>query len=231
MNGLLIKKFQNKNLFNLKIANFARHFTIRKIDRTPIHPGDNVIVYPIYHGLKITPFQEKMLKSDKQYQDENQIKYGIVLKVLRKQHKVIVQGVNKKDIYVPPEEFFGEYEKKNFAAIQPKVKYLPIDISRVKLRNPNEKDFVPLEVYTKRDENGALQRYSRDTGEIIPKNIPYKSYAERHMDKKEGPKDTTAELLIQKTYYGEDYVSVAQEFLARLREKKEVESLLFLKDK
>jgi hypothetical protein len=214
-----------------KVNYYGRKFTVRNIDKTPIYPGDNVIVYPAYHGLNLSPFEQKLLAKKKKYQDDCQTKYGQVVKVLRKKHQVIVTGVNKKDIYVSPESFFGDFEKKNFANIQPKYEFMPIDIKRVKLRNPHERDFVGMDVYTKRDEDGKVQRYSTETNELIPINIPYKTYHERHIDKKEGPKDTPADIVLQKSYYGEDYVSIAQEFLARMREKKEVESLLFLKDK
>jgi ribosomal protein L24 len=233
MFGNKINKYlsSTRSLINLKACYYGRKFTIKKIDTTPIYPGDNVIVYPVYHGLKLTPFEQKLLAKKKEFQDECQIKYGQVIKVLRKKHQVIVSGVNRKEVYASPEEFFADFEKKNFANIQPKYKFMPIDIRRVKLRNPHEKDFVPMEVYTKKDEDGRTQRYAVETNEPVPINIPYKSYYDRHFEKKEGPKDTTPELTLQKTYYGEDYVAIAQEFLARLREKKEVENLLFLKDK
>jgi ribosomal protein L24 len=228
---LLYNKNKIYTLFNFQLANYGRKFTIKKIDRTPIFPGDQVIVYPVYHGLKLSPFQKKIIENNKKFQEESQIKYGQVIKVLRRKHQIIVSGINPKEIYTPPESFFSDFERKNFANIQKQIKFLPIDIKRVKLRNPNESGLVPMEVHYKKDEDGRLQRYSLDTGEIVPVNIPYKSYAERHIDKKEGQKDTTADIAAQKTYFGEDYVGIAQEFLARLREKREVESLLFLKDK
>jgi ribosomal protein L24 len=221
----------NSKFLKHSLANFSRKIKIKKICTAPIYPGDSVIVKPIIEDLKLTPFQERFLQNQTKYQEETKIRYGTVLKVLRKSGQVIIEGVNKVEEYTAPENFLGAYEQKNYSAIKRNVKFLPVDISRVMLRDPDSTEFRGMEVVVKKDENGVTNRYSKETGEIIPKNIPVQSYFDRHFEKKEGPKDTAANNVSQKTYFGEDFVGVAQEFLARIREKKQVESLLFLKDK
>jgi ribosomal protein L24 len=171
------------------------------------------------------------VENNDKFQDENKLRYGTVIKVLRKNHQVIVEGVNREEVYTPPEDYMTEYEQKNYSSIKRYVKYRPVDISRVNLRDLDSTEIKGIDVITKKDENGATQRYNKETGELIPKNIIHKSYFDRHFEKKEGPKDTLASQVSQKTYFGEDYVGIAQEFLAKIREKKQIESLLFLKDK
>jgi ribosomal protein L24 len=222
---------QQTKFLKHSLSNFTRKIKLRYIARDPIHPGDSVIVKPIFGDMKLNAYQERFVQNNEKLQEESKIRYGNVIRVLRKTHQVIVQGVNKKEEYTSPEIFMSDYERKNFSAIKRKVNYLPVDISRVSLRDLDSTEFKGIEVFTKKDENGVTQRYNKETGEIIPKNIPYKSYFDRHFEKKEGKKDTPGNQVTQKTYFGEDFVGVAQEFLARIKEKKQVESLLFLKDK
>ena len=74
-------------------------------------------------------------------------------------------------------------------------------------------------------------RVSKKTGAIIPKpDRSHLTYFQRHKDKTEGPLDTKPELVLKKTYEGEDFMKIEYEFQQYIRLKEEKEKL-FVFDK
>jgi hypothetical protein len=79
-------------------------------------------------------------------------------------------------------------------------------------------------------EDGTKVRVSKASGAVIPK--PDRSnlkYINRTKDKEMGDMDTEPENVIEKTYFGEDFVKVYAEFQEYIRLKEEKEKLLVFK--
>ena len=128
---------------------------------------------------------------------------GTVLKVLRSKNQVVVSGVNLKFKKVQDEEMIQRTK-----TLQ---KEHPIHISNVSLVDPDLN--VPRRVKSGYLEDGSRVRVSKKSGAIIPK--PDRStltYLARTKDKKPGPLDTKPEHVLKKTYTGEDFLRVYQDF-------------------
>ena len=140
-----------------------------------------------------------------------------MLKVLRKKNQVVVSGVNLKFKKVKDDEGVG------------RVKTLqqehPIHISNVSLIDPELN--VPCRTKVGYLEDGTKVRVSKKTGAIVPKpDRSNMTYVMRAKDYKPGPQDTAADQVMKKTYAGEDWLSVYQEFEDYLQEKANLEHKL-----
>ena len=75
-------------------------------------------------------------------------------------------------------------------------------------------------------EDGTKVRVSKRTGALIPKpDRSHLTYFNRNKDKNVGPNDTTPELVLKKTYTGEDFMKIEYEFEEYIRLKEEKERL------
>ena len=139
---------------------------------------------------------------------------GKVLKVYRKKNMVLVQGVNMKFKQVEDDE--GVTRTKTVQQEH------PIHVSNVALIDPDLN--VPTKIKFGYLEDGTKVRVSKKSGAIIPK--PDRSnltYSMRTKDYKNGPLDTLPEQVHKKTYTGEDFFQVYQDFENYLSEKAEIE--------
>ena len=146
---------------------------------------------------------------------------GKVLKVNRKHNTVTVQGVNLKYIKVEDEEM----QRRQKVA----QKEYPVHVSNVNLVDPESQK--PTRISWGYLEDGTKVRVSKRSGQIIPK--PDRSelkFINRIKDKKMGEHDTDPELVLEKTYTGEDFLSVYNEFNEYIRMKEEREELLVFKE-
>ncbi|GIV40346.1 MAG: 50S ribosomal protein L24 [Thermonema sp.] len=84
-------------------------------------------------------------------------KTGVVKKVLRKEQRVIVEGLNIVKKHVKPS---AQNPQGGIIEVE-----APIHISNVMLIDP--KTGEPTRVGRRRDENGKLRRYSKKTNEFI----------------------------------------------------------------
>ena len=67
---------------------------------------------------------------------------------------------------------------------------------------------------------------SKKTGAIIPKpDRSHLTYFQRNKDKNPGPLDTKPELVLKKTYEGEDFMKIEYDFWQYIRLKEEKEKL------
>ena len=126
-----------------------------------------------------------------------------MLKVIRKQNQVVVQGVNLKFKRVQDEEMVTRTK-----TLQ---KEHPIHVSNVSLIDPDLNQ--PTRIRTGYLEDGSKVRVSKKSGAIIPK--PDRSnltYLARTKDTKPGPMDTPSDAVLKKTYTGEDFTRVYMEF-------------------
>lgn len=75
-------------------------------------------------------------------------------------------------------------------------------------------------------EDGTKVRISKKTGALIPKpDRSHLTYFQRNKNKNAGPLDTDPELVLTKTYAGEDFMKIEYEFEEYLRMKEEKERL------
>lgn len=80
-------------------------------------------------------------------------------------------------------------------------------------------------------EDGSRVRISKKTGAIIPKpDRSHLTYVFRTKSFEDGPNDTRGDLVIEKTYEGEDFLRIRAEFNEYIRLKEEKERLLVFKD-
>jgi hypothetical protein len=76
-------------------------------------------------------------------------------------------------------------------------------------------------------EDGTRVRISKKSGAIIPKpDRSHLTYLNRTKTKTDGIMDTRPDLVLEKTYEGEDFMKVRAEFREYLRMKDEKEKLL-----
>ena len=105
----------------------------------------------------------------------------------------------------------------------------PVHVSNVALIDPNLNQ--PTRIRIGYLEDGAKVRVSKKSGAIIPKpdrnNL---TYLARTKDTKPGPLDTAPEAVLKKTYAGEDFLRVYQEFDNYLQEKAILEQKLVFDD-
>ena len=140
-----------------------------------------------------------------------------MLKVLRKKNQVVVQGVNLKFKKVQDEEMVQRTK-----TLQ---KEHPIHVSNVALIDPDQN--VPTRIRIGYLEDGTKVRVSKKSGSIIAKpDRSNKTYLARTKDYKPGPLDTPGDVVLKKTYAGEDFYRVYQEFEEYLHEKALLESKL-----
>jgi large subunit ribosomal protein L24 len=80
-------------------------------------------------------------------------------------------------------------------------------------------------------EDGSKVRISKKSGAIIPKpDRSHLTYINRTKSRETGILDTRGDLVLEKTYKGEDFVKIKMEFDEYLRLKEERERLLVFKD-
>ena len=139
---------------------------------------------------------------------------GKVLKVFRKRNQVLVQGVNMKFKQVRDDEMVERVK-----TVQQEH---PVHVSNVALIDPELN--VPTRIKYGYLEDGTKVRVSKKSGSIIAKpdrsNLAYQM---RVKDVKNGPLDTLPEAVLKKTYTGEDFFQVYQDFENYLNEKAEIE--------
>jgi len=116
-------------------------------------------------------------------------KQGIVKKVLKKENRLIVEGLNlvKKHIK-SSEEFKGGIFTKE----------MPIHYSQVSLIDPSSGK--PTKIKFKFDENGKKMRTAKESGELIPKPPPI-AYLKKIKERTTGPKDTPFSVANKRTFF------------------------------
>ena len=155
---------------------------------------------------------------------------GKVMKVLRRNNHIVVSGVNMVSIlfnvltlllqkYKTVED--EEYQQRK-KIIQ---KEFPIHVSNVALIDPQLD--LPTKIKYGYLEDGTKVRLSKKSGAIIPKpDRSHLTYINRTKKKEDGLLDTKSDLVLLKTYKGEDFMRVKAEFEEFIRMKEEKESLL-----
>jgi hypothetical protein len=223
-----INKFQ---LFKkLSTFNFSRNRT--QPNFTYIYPRDHVIVLPPFGSNKsLSLFERKLIRNNSKMKEMNKVQSGVVIRIMRSKGLAIVQGVNSKQVYTSPTRYITDLEAGKTEKIIRRIKFQPVLLSRLRLRDTNEKSLRPLRIVIRKNQDGKIERVAAETGEIVPKPNLSLSYSTRVGRKKVGPLDTDAQIVLDKTYTGEDFLVIARDFLNRIKEKKQIESLLFLKDK
>ena len=145
-------------------------------------------------------------------------KVGEVLKVMRKQNRVIVDGVN-----IVMKRKKGDEQGESIGGVKPIL--APLHISRVNLVDPTTGEATKVAIgYL---EDGTKVRVSKTTGTIIEK--PDRSqftYENRVKNKVDGPLDTQADLVLEVTYQGEDFGLIRDDFEQFIQEKEDLEELL-----
>ena len=105
----------------------------------------------------------------------------------------------------------------------------PVHVSNVALIDPELNK--PTRIKIGYLEDGQKVRVSKKSGAIIPKpertNL---TYIARTKDYKPGPLDTPADAVLKKTYHGEDWLRIFQDFEAYLQEKQALEEKLVFPD-
>jgi ribosomal protein L24 len=216
------------NFVNFQKYNFARQVQ----NPVPIYPGDKVVVLPPWGNQKISDYARKRLQRFQK--EEIKKRVGTVLRVLRTKNMITVSGINIKPVYKSPSYFMKLYERKSLNSIKPCYREMPININRVKLRDPSKKKFAePIEVKIVKNESGERIRLDIVTKKVIPfpKSRKDLSYDSRNLKKKTGFRDTPSDLLHQITYTGEDFTKVASFFIKKIKNKESIEQKLILKDK
>jgi large subunit ribosomal protein L24 len=155
---------------------------------------------------------------------------GKVMKVIRRTNHIVVSGVNMVSIaalvltlllqkYKTVED--EEYQQRK-KIIQ---KEFPIHVSNVALIDPQLD--LPTKIKYGYLEDGTKVRLSKKSGAIIPKpDRSHLTYINRTKKKEDGLLDTKSDLVLLKTYKGEDFMRVKAEFEEFIRMKEEKESLL-----
>jgi large subunit ribosomal protein L24 len=104
-------------------------------------------------------------------------------------------------------------------------KEFPLHVSNVALIDPTLEE--PVKVKYGFLEDGTRVRISKKTGAIIPKpDRSHLTYLSRTKAKTDGDNDTRSDLVLEKTYEGEDFMRVRAEFREYIRMKEEKEQLL-----
>ena len=101
----------------------------------------------------------------------------------------------------------------------------PLHVSNVALIDPEYE--TPTRIKYGYLEDGTKVRISKKSGSIIPKpDRTNLKYVERTKNFKQGPLDTPKELVLEKTYEGEDFLRVKAEFETYITIKEETEKHL-----
>lgn len=214
--------------YNFQNFGFARN--TRKI--TPIFRGDKVLVLPPWGTAKLSSFAKAKVKQF--HKEDSKIQVGTVLRIMRKKGLAIVSNVNEKPKYVTPAKFLNDYEFGNIQKIRRKIVNLPVALERVKLRcNSGTGKYKIVNVEMIKNEEGKTIRINKLTKQEIPSPLKKRdfSYAKRALGRKDGIKDTPAPVRSTKTYFGENFVDIAKNFVSKIKSKENIESKLILKDK
>lgn len=90
----------------------------------------------------------------------------------------------------------------------------------------------PTKVRSAYLEDGTKVRVSKKSGAIIPKpDRSHLTYINRTASREVGLNDTRGDLVLEKTYEGEDFLKIKAEFEAYLRIKEDKERLMVFRDK
>lgn len=128
-----------------------------------------------------------------------------------------VQGANLKFKVVDDEEM--QRRKKTIR------KEFPIHVSNVALIDPTSNE--PTKIRYGFLEDGTKVRISKKSGAIIPKpDRTHLTYLNRTKSREVGIYDTRGDLVLEKTYKGEDFLKVKAEFEAYIRLKEDKERLM-----
>jgi large subunit ribosomal protein L24 len=149
-------------------------------------------------------------------------KTGKVLRVYRKEKKILVSGINL--VEVEEDNYFGEGDDVKV------FKERPIWYHHVALFDKETGKKIKVKIG--KDEKGKRVRRVTKTKQIL--KIPEreeKTYLSRHKGKVTGPKDTDSNTVLERTFNEYDFEEVAKQFLERIKEKEKVEKNLILKDK
>ena len=142
---------------------------------------------------------------------------GKVMKVLRSKNALIVKGINLKYKQVDDEEMVRRRKTVQVEA--------PVHVSNVSLIDPENNKATRITYGFLED--GSKVRVSKKSGQVIPK--PDRSdlkFINRTKTKEAGDNDTKPDDVLEKTYKGEDFVRVYNEFQEYIRMKEEKEALL-----
>ena len=131
-----------------------------------------------------------------------------------------VSGANLKFKIVDDDE--GTRRKKTIR------KEFPMHVSKVSLIDPSNNE--PTKVRYGFLEDGTKVRLSKKSGAIVPKpDRSHLTYVNRTKSKADGVNDTRGDLVLEKTYEGEDFLKIKQEFEMYLRIKEDKERLMVFK--
>ena len=121
------------------------------------------------------------------------------MKVLRKENKVIVKGINLKYKQVDDEEMVRRRKTVQIEA--------PVHVSNVSLIDPSTNE--PTRIRYGFLENGQKVRVAKKSGQVIPKPVREElKFINRTKNKEIGDMDTKPEDVLEKTYKGEDFLKV-----------------------
>ena len=105
----------------------------------------------------------------------------------------------------------------------------PIHVSNVSLIDPESGK--PTKVAYGYLDDGTKVRFAKKSGAVIPKpNRDDMKYVNRTKDKEDGDFDTSPEDALEKTYKGEDFLTIYNKFSEYIRLKEEKEKLLVFKE-
>ena len=147
---------------------------------------------------------------------------GKVIDLDRKTNQVTVSGANLKFKLVDDDE--GQRRKKTIR------KEFPMHISKVSLVDPSNNE--PTKIRYGYLEDGTKVRISKKSGAIVPKpDRSNMTYVNRTKSIEAGINDTRGDLVLEKTYEGEDFIKIKQEFEMYLRMKEDKERLMVFREK
>jgi hypothetical protein len=200
----------------------------RVIFQSPIYPGDKVLVLPPWKKEKLNNYASKLMRI---HNKKLLIPvYGFVKKMYRRKRLARVSGVNKVLKFTSPfnENFFKALEQEKSNKIKKRVEFKPVSLDRLRLVDPKTNKRIRVKFIT--DESGKRKRINIETNEEFPYKLKFRTYVERHKNRKDGPKDTSDELRMKKTYKGENFALIVKNFIKKIKHKEEIESNLILKD-
>ena len=109
-------------------------------------------------------------------------------------------------------------------------KEFPLHVSNVSLVDPTTNKATRIKYGFLED--GTRVRLSKKSGAIIPKpDRSHLTYINRTKSFEPGPNDTRGDLVLEKTYEGEDFIKIKTEFEMYLRMKEDKERLMVFREK
>ena len=148
-------------------------------------------------------------------------KVGKIIRVYRKEEKVLVEGINK---IIKKQEYDSENAMKgdDMEEHQPMYSHM-VNLWDPKLKRPTKIKIGYLE-------NGEMVRICKRSGVILEKpKYDHLRYGERVKNKVDGPLDTPGTLVVAQTYKGENFDKIREEFEKFVNEKEKIEQLLVFK--